>query len=224
MATQVDLLGQDDEPRLLAAVATSYGYRGKQVYAAAVLYSYPELVLLEQCFAECPIRFPYIPGLIFYREGEVLLKALGDLQEQPDLIIVGGHGISHSRRCGLACQIGLCTECRAIGCARRLLVGRHAPVDITRGSSEPVMAGGREVAIAYRSRNSTKPILISPGYKCSLEFSCKIIVHCLRGSRLPEPMRAASKLAGGYKREVEKDIPRFDPNKKSYKARKVESN
>ena len=117
---------------------------------------------------------------------------------------VHGHGTAHPRRIGMACQIGLDFDLPTIGCARKLLSGAIRPVGETRGSSQPILLKGREVGLAYRSKDRVKPIFISPGYKCDLPFALDIIVKCLRGYRLPEPLRIAHLFANKYKRYNEK--------------------
>ncbi len=178
------------------------------VYAAAVTMTFPELRPVERSYALCEVRFPYVPGLIFYREGEVMLRALAALEEETDLLLVAGHGLAHPRRCGIACQVGLLTNHRAIGCARRMLAGEHHHVDITKGSSEPILLAGRQVGIAYRSKDNVKPIFISPGFRCDIDYSLDIVKRCLRGYRLPEPLRVAHLLANKHKRMMERNIIR----------------
>jgi deoxyribonuclease V len=200
----IDSRGNQSEPSLIAAVDTAYGFGGEKLYAAAVVLSFPQLEEVERIYHCGPIDFPYYPGLFYFREGPVILDTLVRLEHHPDLLIVHGHGTAHPRRIGMACLIGLDFDLPTIGCARKLLSGTSRPVGESRGSSQPIFLQGREVGLAYRSKDRVKPIFISPGYKCDLSFARDIIVKCLRGYRLPEPLRIAHLFANKYKRYNEK--------------------
>jgi len=204
LAERVVVLNHIDEPRTIAAVETAYGTGGEMIYAVAVVTSFPEITEIERSSASAPVTFPYVPGLLAFREGPVILEALGGLQTSPDLLIVHGHGISHPNRVGLASHIGVMTDMPTIGCCRRLLSGRHAVVGETKGSAQPIVLHGRTVGRAYRSKDRVKPIYISPAHKCDLDFAQDIIVRNLRGYRLPEPLRLAHLFANKYKRYCEK--------------------
>jgi deoxyribonuclease V len=150
--------------------------------------------------------FPYHPGLLFYREGPVILEALGKLESDVNVLVLPSHGLAHPRRCGLACHVGLAFDRPAVGCARKILAGEYRPVELARGSFQPIRMRGQDVGVAYRSKDNVKPIFISPGHKCDLAFSRDIIVRCLRGFRFPEPLRVAHLLANKHKRNVEKAV------------------
>ena len=204
VAARVDLYGNTIAPSLIAAVDTAYGHGGEYLFAVAVVLSFPGLEEVERSHHQAPVEFLYHPGLFYYREGPVIVGALTRLQADPDLIIINGHGVAHPRRCGMACHIGVDFDKPSIGCARKLLVGRHRPVDSARGSAQPIMYREREIGLAYRSRESVKPIFISVGHKCDLAYARDIIVGCLCGFRLPEPLRLAHLLANKHKRYIEK--------------------
>ena len=133
----------------------------------------------------------------------MILSALEKIKENPDIIIVHGHGYAHPGRCGMASLVGLAFDKPSIGCARRLLAGYHRPVDPRKGSQQPLILNSREVGIAYRSKENVKPIFISPGHKCNLAQARDIIVQNLRGFRMPEPLRLAHLYANKYKRHRE---------------------
>ncbi|HOP07768.1 MAG TPA: endonuclease V [candidate division Zixibacteria bacterium] len=204
-ASSLTFITDHDEPRLIAAVDTAYGYGGEVLYAAVVVTSFPEIEIVERNYYYGEMTFPYLPGLLFYREGPVILKALAKLQNDPDLIIVHGHGIAHDRGCGQASHIGLAFDKPTIGCARKLLAGRVRAVPEIKGGSQPIIIGNREVGLAYRSKDKVKPIFISPGYRCDLNLARDIVVRNLRGYRLPEPLRLAHLFANKYKRRFEKE-------------------
>jgi len=191
-------------PQRITAIETAYGSGGDTVFAAAVTLTFPDLEPIERAYYHMPVTFPYFPGLAYFREGPVMLRALSKLNEEPDLLIIHGHGLAHPKQCGMASLIGLAFEKPSIGCARRILAGNFRPVDDAKGSSQPILLHNREVGVAYRSKDNVKPIFISPGYLYTIEQSRDIIVRCLRGYRQPEPLRLAHLFVNKYKRRVEK--------------------
>ncbi len=202
-AKAVSLLNFIHDPELVAAVDTAYGVGAEYVYASAVVTRFPDIEEVERTVARARAPFPYIPGLLFFREGPAITEALERLKSTPDVIIVHGHGVAHPRRCGMASQIGVLFDVPSIGCCRRILAGRHRPVGDSKGSAEPIMLGGQEVGWAYRSKDHVKPIFISPGHKCDLATARDIVVRNLRGFRLPEPLRLAHLFANKHKRNLE---------------------
>ncbi len=203
-ARLVDISANMNEPETIAAVETAYGYAGETAYAAAVVLSFPEMKEVERSLVHIKTEFPYIPGLFYFREGPSLVAALSQLESNPDLIMVSGHGIAHPSQCGIACHIGIGFDRPTIGCARRLLHGKHRPVDETKGSLQKIKHRDAEIGIAYRSKDNVKPIYISPGHLCDHRLSQDFVVRCLRGYRLPEPLRFAHLLANKHKRYMEK--------------------
>lgn len=204
---EVDLITHNDAPKTIAAVEAIPGWGGEWLYAVAVLMTFPELELLHHTIADGQATFPYLRGLRYYREGRVVQKALSELSASPDIIIVGGHGIAHPRRCGLASHIGIDFDIPAFGCARRLLCGVHHPVAMEKGSSQTIVLGGQTVGVAYRSRTNVKPVYISPGHKCDLEFAQAIVLACLGKFRFPEPLGLAHRMVNRYRRQM--DIERI---------------
>lgn len=192
------------QPERIAAVETAYGAGGDRIYAAAVVVSFPELEPIERAYYHLPVEFQYVPGLAYFREGPVILRALAKLQEQPDVLMVHGHGLAHPRQCGIASLIGLAFDIPSVGCARRILAGNYRPVGETKGSSQPIYLRDKLVGVAYRSKDNVKPIFISPGFLYTLDQSQDITVRCLRGYRQPEPLRLAHLFVNKYKRRIEK--------------------
>ncbi|UCG61799.1 MAG: endonuclease V [Candidatus Zixiibacteriota bacterium] len=203
MAGKIELLGNFDELKLIAAVDTAYGKNAGTVYASVVLMSFPEIQEIERVFQYDQVTFPYIPGLFFYREGPTILKALSKLESEPDVVIVHGHGIAHPRRCGIASQVGVVLSKPTIGCARRMLCGYHRPVAPSKGSFQPMTLKSKEIGLVYRSKENVKPIFISPGHMCNLQQARDIVVRSLRGYRLPEPLRLAHLFANKFRRRIE---------------------
>ncbi len=204
MAARIEPGGGGGDPGLIAAVDTAHGFGGVTLYACAVAITFPELEEVERVFYHAPLRFPYEPGLLYFREGPIITGALSRLACAPGLIIVQGHGLAHPRQCGVACHVGLVFDRPTIGCARRLLSGKHRPVAAAKGSWQPIIIGSREVGVAYRSRAEVKPIYISPGHRCDIAQARDVVVRSLRGFRLPEPLRLAHSQVNKYKRRHER--------------------
>jgi deoxyribonuclease V len=203
-AGQVRLIPLAKEPHLIGAVETVYGSSGDMLYGCGVIMTFPELEEVERVFAQGPPGFPYVPGMLYFREGEVVAQLLSNFVKTPDLIIVHGHGTAHQRRCGLASHIGVVFDVPTLGCCRRLLSGRHRDLPETKGASQPIILGTRQVGVAYRSKDRVKPIFISPGHLCDQPDALTIVQRCLRGFRQPEPLRLAHRMANKHKRRCEK--------------------
>ena len=181
-------------PRTVCGVDTSI--RAGHVHAALCVFSFPELEPLESVTATRPVEFPYVPGLLAFRELPALREAYAKLSEEPDLLLVDGHGLAHPRRCGIACHLGLELERPSIGCGKSLLVGEHAEPALRRGSSTLLVHRGEKIGRCLRTRDGVKPVYVSIGHHCALEPATAIVLACARRYRLPEPIRAADHLAG----------------------------
>lgn len=164
--------------------------------AAVVVDSYPTLVPVAEATASCPITFPYVPGLLSFREAPAILAACERMPVEPDLVIVDGHGVSHPRRLGIASHLGLFLDRPTIGCAKSLLVGTHAPVGPAVGDWQPIEDGGEVIGAAVRTRPGTRPVFVSIGHRISLTAAINWVLACCRGYRLPEPQRQAHRAAG----------------------------
>jgi deoxyribonuclease V len=168
--------------------------------AVVVVLSFPELQLIESAEAILPIQFPYIPGLLSFRETPVAVGALEKLNVAPDLILCDGQGIAHPRRFGIACHIGLITNIPSIGVAKSLLVGKYGSLDLTRGSFAPLIHRGEEVGVALRTKDNVQPVYVSVGHKISLETAANFVLQCAPKYRLPETTRLADKMASYRKK------------------------
>lgn len=153
--------------------------------------------LQEQAIARRPTSFPYIPGLLSFREIPTVLDALGQLQIQPDLLLCDGQGIAHPRRFGIACHLGLLVDLPSIGVAKSRLIGQHQEVAEQRGSWQPLLDQGEVIGAVLRTRPKTKPLYISPGHRISLETAITYVMSCTTRYRLPETTRWAHRLASG---------------------------
>lgn len=205
---------------MVVAVDTAYGLDGKVLYATAVAMSWPNLKLIEQVSHNAETDFPHQPEMIFFREGPLIAETLSQLNCEPDLIIINGHGQSHPDGCGLAGHIGLLFDRPTIGCARRLLVGRHYPLDEAKGAHQFIRYHGQRVGVAYRTKDSVKPVFISAGHLCHLDYAQRLVVSMLRGFRQPEPLRLAHLEANKYKRKLEKALTKAKDKRKRKKERK----
>ena len=195
LASQVVLEDQPNEIRFVAGVDMAINETNGMARAAVVLFSYPELAILEKHVYEEPVRMPYIPGLLSFRELPSLLGALEQLHQKPDLIMADGQGIAHPRRLGIATHLGLWLDIPTIGCAKSLFIGTFEPVGEEVGDWTPLLDKKEVIGAVVRTRAQVKPMFISPGHKISLESSIKYVLACGRGYRLPEPTRQADKLS-----------------------------
>jgi len=166
--------------------------RVKEARAAAVTLSYPEMEIVEKVTVRGKAEFPYIPGLLSFREVPLVLEACRKLKLKPDLIMVDGQGIAHPRRFGLACHLGMLLDLPSIGCAKSLLTGFYAEVGENPGSySEIHGENGEVIGAAVRTRRGSKPLIISIGHKISLSKAIEWVLKCCIDYRLPEPTRLA---------------------------------
>lgn len=195
LSTRVVLEDRLGAVRRVAGLDVGFEDDGAVTRAAVAVLSYPGLEPLEQAVAERPTEWPYIPGLLSFREVPALLDALEKLQTLPDLLLCDSQGIAHQRRFGLACHIGLITGIPALGVAKSRLVGRHEPVPGEKGSRVPLVDHGETVGMVLRTRTAVKPVYVSPGHKISLPTACDYVMGCLTRYRLPETTRRADRLA-----------------------------
>ncbi|HEU0028481.1 MAG TPA: deoxyribonuclease V [Ktedonobacterales bacterium] len=186
--------------RVVAGVDVSYDDTVGEAYAAVVVYSYPALERLAETALTRPCAFPYVPGLLSFREAPVAVEALAALSTRPDLLLCDGQGIAHPRRFGLACHLGALTGLPSVGCAKSRLVGSCDEPGRAMGDHTPLRAGGDVIGAVLRTRPSARPLFISPGYRVTLEQALEVTLRCLRGRRLPEPTRAADSLAAATRR------------------------
>jgi deoxyribonuclease V len=187
------------QPLSLGQISTvagvDVGFRDEKARAAAVLLSFPSLQLLEHAVREVPIPFPYVPGLLSFRETPAILNALEGLSVLPDVIVCDGQGLAHPRRFGIACHLGVLLDRPTLGCAKSILVGKHGPLGEEPGSTADLKAGGETIGAAVRTRQGVKPVYVSVGSRIDLPSAVELILACNRGYRLPEPTRLADRLA-----------------------------
>ncbi|MEE8373645.1 MAG: deoxyribonuclease V [Dehalococcoidia bacterium] len=200
LAPMVSRLNEVGDVRLVAGADISAPDDGGVAWAAVVVLQYPELVLVEKKVVERAVTFPYVPGLLSFREAPLVLAACQELDSDPDVILVDGQGILHPRRMGLASHLGLFLDKPTIGCAKSRLCGRHAPVGAEPGSCAEVIDDGEVIGVALRTKAGTSPLYVSIGNKVSLNTAIDWVMWCCRGARLPEPARLAHQAASGRAR------------------------
>jgi deoxyribonuclease V len=171
------------------------------LWAGVVVLSYPGLEKIEEKWITGKANFPYVPGLLSFREIPALIKAFQSLKSTPDLVICDGQGIAHPRRLGLASHLGLVLDIATIGCAKSRLVGEFSKVGPSRGDFSPLLHGGEVVGAVLRTRSEVRPTFVSPGHKITLEESIKIVLGCCTKYRLPEPTRQAHLLVNRMKKQ-----------------------
>ncbi len=179
------------EIRTVAGADVSYSKGSDNYFAAVVVLDFPELAVIEESWAVGKSAFPYIPGLLTFREGPICIEAFRKLKNKPDLIVFDGHGVAHPRGFGLASHMGVLLGIPSIGCAKTVLVGEYEEPGRERGSFSSLAYKGAEVGRALRTRDGVKPVFVSIGHMVDLEFACRMALECGRGYRLPEPTRRA---------------------------------
>lgn len=167
--------------------------------AAVVVYRYPEMRELQRVHAEVPLRFPYVPGFLSFREIPALLAALEKLPDLPDVLFCDGQGYAHPRRMGLASHLGILLDRPSIGCAKSILIGEHAPLADRAGSWVALKDRGEVIGAAFRTREATRPIYVSQGHRLSLETALRLTLSVCDGTRIPRPTRDADRFVGELK-------------------------
>lgn len=197
LAPQVSRTNEVAEPRFIAGLDISVNRERGTASGAAVVLNYPQLELVEAKVVEGRVDFPYVPGLLSFREAPLTLAVCEQLSVTPDLILVDGQGIAHPRRLGLASHLGLFLDVPTIGCAKSRLCGRHRVPAEEAGSYAELVDGDETIGAVLRTRTAVNPIYVSIGHRVDLEAAIYWALECCRGYRLPEPTRLAHLAAGG---------------------------
>ena len=205
LANQVSTSGRVSTPEFIAGSDVSVSRAQGTATAAVVILRYPELAVVEAKVIQGRLDFPYIPGLLSFRESPLVLAAFEEISTTPDLILVDGQGVAHPRRIGLASHLGLFLDTPTIGCAKSRLCGTHEVPGVAPGSYAELVDGGETIGVALRTKLGTNPVYVSVGHKIDLQSAIYWVLECCRGYRLPEPARLAHQAAGGNLR-LEKDI------------------
>jgi deoxyribonuclease V len=197
LASQVCRSNEVASPRFIAGVDISVNRAQGMATGAVVVLNYPELRVVETKVVNGKVTFPYVPGLLSFREAPLTLAACERLSVTPDLILVDGQGIAHPRRMGLASHLGLFLDTPTIGCAKSRLCGSHEIPGWKPGSYAEVVDRDETIGAALRTKLGTKPIYVSIGHKVDLQAAIYWAMRCCRGFRIPEPTRLAHLAAGG---------------------------
>ena len=184
----------------IAGADVSYAKRPETMYAAVVVMEWPSGEVVEEVTAERRAEFPYIPGLLSFREIPSLLAAFERLRTRPDVIIYDGHGIAHPRGFGIASHLGVLLDAPTIGCAKKRLVGEHEEPGPERGSQVPLRLEGKTIGTVLRTRSKVKPVFISVGHRIGLRSAVRLVLETGGGYRLPEPTRLAHLLSNAARR------------------------
>ncbi|HTN42958.1 MAG TPA: deoxyribonuclease V [Nitrospiria bacterium] len=188
--------------RFVAGADIALSKNPPRAYAGVVVLSLPDLKVVEECGVVSELSFPYIPGLLAFREAPALLKAFDRMRHEPDLLMIDGQGVAHPRGCGIACHIGLWLDKPTIGCAKSRLYGNFRPPPRHRGSWTPLTGNqGDVIGAVVRTKDNTNPIFVSVGHKIDLPAAIRFVLACSRGYRIPEPTRQADHFVSRLKRE-----------------------
>jgi len=197
LAAQVSRKNEVTNPHFIAGVDISVNKTGGLATASVVVLNYPELRLVETQIVNGQLEFPYIPGLLSFRESPLALLACQRLTITPDFMLVDGQGVAHPRRMGFASHLGLLLDTPTIGCAKSLLCGQHEVPGDEPGSYAEIVDRGETIGAALRTKPGVKPVYVSIGHRVDLQTAIYWVLECCRGYRLPEPTRLAHLAAGG---------------------------
>ena len=192
-----------EQPKLVAGADVSYCWHGEQFHAAVVVLRLPDLQQVAEASTCARVTFPYVPGLLSFRELPILLEAFQKLPLRPDLVMVDGQGIAHPRRLGLASHLGLWLDLPTVGCAKSRLCGEYDPPGEQRGEQSPLLDKAEKIGAVVTTRDRVKPMFISPGHKIDIPRSVEIVLTSCGKYRLPDPTRQAHLLSNRLRREAE---------------------
>jgi deoxyribonuclease V len=197
-------------PKYVAGADISFDRGSDLLHAAIIVIELNSLMPVARSLASDKTSFPYIPGLLAFRELPVLLKAWIQLNQKPDVLLLDGHGIAHPRRMGIATHFGVELDHPTIGCAKNILTGKHDELGDQKGDKADLVDNGEKIGMALRSRTNVNPIYVSPGHKCSFGDVYKIVMQLLTKYKLPKTTRLAhqwaNKLRKGEVKEGDEDM------------------
>jgi deoxyribonuclease V len=201
LASQIILQDAPEEIRTVAGVDMSIDTRTGLGLAGIIVFEFPSLREVERVSASAPLSFPYIPGLLSFREGPILLKAFERLKTCPDVLIFDGQGVAHPRRLGIASHMGLLLDRPTIGCGKSLLWGVYQEPGIRKGEMAPLLDrdSGEVLGTILRTRDRVKPVYISAGHRISQAKAIEVVLQCLDGYQIPKPTRLADQFVGSIK-------------------------
>jgi deoxyribonuclease V len=186
----------------IAGADMAFSRQHERFFATVIVLTFPGLEIVEQVSAWMRPTFPYVPGLLTFREGPVLVKTFSKLKSKPDVVIFDGQGIAHPRRLGLAAHMGLWLGVPTVGCAKSRLIGEHKQPGKKKGQAARLMDGGEKIGEVLRTRDGVKPVYVSPGHLADFKTSTHLVLRCCTKYRLPEPTRLADIEVARYKRDT----------------------
>jgi deoxyribonuclease V len=191
LAGQVDTRTPLGQWSTVAAADVSWDKKGKELYAAVVVVRAESFELVERVGVAAPARFPYVPGLLSFREAPALLAAFARLNHPPDVVFCDGHGYAHPRRFGVTCHLGLWLKRPTVGVAKSVLCGTYEAPGLERGDRQPLIDDGEVIGAALRTRSGVNPLFVSAGHLCDLDSACAAVLATTVKYRLPVPSRLA---------------------------------
>jgi deoxyribonuclease V len=201
LAGLVELTPVETDVRTIAGIDCAFADGGERILAAAVLCDAGTMEVIETAELDQPCRFPYVSGLLSFREAPAILEAVAALPSSPDLVMCDGQGIAHPRGLGLAAHVGLWLDCPTMGVAKSRLCGEHRTPGERRGCRTQLKVDGRVVGAVVRTRDKVRPLYVSPGHRITIDEAVRWVLRCGRGVRMPEPTRQADRLVGEMKRD-----------------------
>jgi len=201
LASRVVVAKPPGELRFIAGLDAAFSSDGRRCLAAAVLWDAREQRVVEQHTASAKLTFPYIPGLLSFREAPALLAALRKLERTPDALMCDGQGLAHPRRLGIASHVGIICDLPTIGCAKSRLCGEETEPARRQGAWTPLLDGEEEIGGVLRTQDGVRPLYVSVGHRCDLATARELVLRCATRYRLPEPTRLADRLVAAAKRQ-----------------------
>lgn len=202
LASRVICKGTLTDPRLIAGADLAFTPGGYYCVAGVVVWDAHQGEVVERRTAFRKVRFPYVPGLLSFREGPALLAAIRKLRTEPDAFIFDGQGMAHPRRLGLASHMGIAIDRPSVGCAKSRLIGEHAEPSSAKGSRKPLIHDGERIGTVLRTRDAVRCVYVSIGHRVDLRSAERLVLRCAVRFRLPEPTRLADQLVGRVRNEI----------------------
>lgn len=191
-----------DEIKTVAGSDLAILTEQKRLVCGIIIFSYPELEEIEHVWEVVDENFPYIPGLLAFREGPAILETFKKIKNKPDIIMIDGQGIAHPRGFGVASHVGVLLDIPSIGVAKKRLYGKYSEPSDLQGSCNPLRNSRETIGAVLRTKNKVKPVFVSVGNKIDLKTAVKVTLNCSRGYRIPEPTRLADIYVSQLKKEI----------------------
>ena len=207
MANRIDARGPLARMETVAGADIAYDLQTKKMYATVLVFRLADSQVIETQDVVLATKFPYVPGLLTFREAPALLKAFGKLKTTPDVVMIDGQGIAHPRRIGLASHVGLWLDLPTVGCAKSRLIGTFKEPARKAGSLSALMDKDEQIGYVVRTRQRIKPLFISVGHKIDLASAVRVVLACVRRYRIPEPTRLADIRVDALKRKAACENP-----------------